>query len=41
MKNNGIKFLALAFFAFLLSSCLTVEKKEYKWEICKKLFFRK
>jgi hypothetical protein len=33
MKKNGIKLLALAFFAFLLSSCLTVEKKEYKWEI--------
>jgi len=33
MKKNAIKLLALAFFAFLLSSCLTVEKKEYKWEI--------
>ncbi len=33
MKKNAIKFLALAFFAFLLSSCLTVEKKEYKWEL--------
>lgn len=32
MKNNAIKLLVLAFFAFLLSSCLTVEKKEYKWE---------
>jgi len=32
MKKNAIRFLALAFFAFLLSSCLTVEKKEYKWE---------
>ena len=29
MKRNAIKFLALAFFAFLLSSCLTVEKKEH------------
>lgn len=33
MKKNAVKLLALAFFAFLLSSCLTVEKKEYKWEI--------
>jgi hypothetical protein len=33
MKKNAIKLLALAFFAFLLSSCLTVEKKEYKWEV--------
>ena len=33
MKKNAFKLLALAFFAFLLSSCLTVEKKEYKWEI--------
>ena len=33
MKKNAIKLLALAFFAFLLSSCLTVEKKEYKWEL--------
>ena len=33
MKKNAIKILALAFFAFLLNSCLTVEKKEYKWEI--------
>jgi hypothetical protein len=33
MKKNAIVVLALAFFAFLLSSCLTVEKKEYKWEL--------
>ena len=33
MKKNVIKILALAFFAFLLSSCLTVEKKVYKWEL--------
>ena len=33
MKKNTIKLLALAFFAFLLSSCLTVEKKVYNWEI--------
>jgi hypothetical protein len=32
MKKNAIKLMVLAFFAFLLSSCLTVEKKEYKWE---------
>lgn len=33
MKKNAIVVLALAFFAFLLSSCLTVEKKEYNWEL--------
>lgn len=33
MKKNAVKFLALAFFALMLSSCLTVEKKEYKWEL--------
>ena len=33
MKKNAFKILALAFFAFLLSSCLTVEKKLYKWEL--------
>ena len=33
MKKNAIKLLALALFSFLLSSCLTVEKKEYKWEL--------
>lgn len=32
MKKNVFKLFALAFIAFLLSSCLTVEKKEYKWE---------
>ncbi len=32
MKKITIKLMFLAFFAFLLSGCLTVEKKEYKWE---------
>lgn len=33
MKKNAVKLLAIALFALLLSSCLTVEKKEYTWEI--------
>ncbi|HCB63545.1 MAG: hypothetical protein A2W93_07360 [Bacteroidetes bacterium GWF2_43_63] len=28
-----LKFVAVAFLAFLISSCLTVEKKKYKFEI--------
>ena len=33
MKKHALKFMSLAFLAFLLSSCLTVEKKEYTWEM--------
>lgn len=33
MKKNAVKLLALAFFAFLLSSCLTFEKKVYNFEL--------
>lgn len=33
MKKNALKLMAIALFAFLLSSCLTVEKKEYNWEL--------
>jgi hypothetical protein len=33
MKKNAIKLLAIAIIAFMVSSCLTVEKKEYNWEI--------
>jgi hypothetical protein len=30
---KSLKFIAVAFLAFLISSCLTVEKKNYKFEI--------
>lgn len=33
MKKHAVRLTALAFLAFFLSSCLTVEKKEYSWEI--------
>lgn len=33
MKKIAVRLTSLAFLAFFLSSCLTVEKKEYTWEI--------
>lgn len=33
MKKHGLLIIAFAFFAFMLSGCLTVEKKQYTYEI--------